>query len=96
MANGEPTERADQVTSGSGVDDTALWNPIMVGAVGLNGVCQSRGVVGDCRARDNDDKSAERIGATKRRTSRVRSRSQGKAVVGECAVWDTRRVKSMP
>lgn len=38
VASGEPTERADKVTSGSGVDDTALWNPVMVGTVGLNGV----------------------------------------------------------
>ena len=41
MADSEPTERADEVASGSGVDDIALGDPMSVEAMGVNGLGQS-------------------------------------------------------
>ena len=65
VANSEPTKRADEVTSGSCVDDSALGDPIMDGAVAVDGVGQSGGVISGSRTRDGDDKGAERVGLSK-------------------------------
>jgi hypothetical protein len=64
VGDGEPAERADEITSGGGVDDAALENPIRSVATGLNGSGEIRGGGGWIGAGDNNDEHTERVGVT--------------------------------
>jgi hypothetical protein len=62
MGNSEPADRANTIASSGGVDNGALRKPIGRRAAGMDGGVEGRDVRGEARARDRNDKDAERIG----------------------------------